>query len=143
MAFIQFDTEQQATLGATAILRLASGPLADDGYMIDPETGFLASAVNVATGEHVPAVTEPETPIQGADSKWYITSPSYADYYRQPLIGSLKVLADRFGIPSDGIAHNVEYRTGREWLVAMWPLLGLGSYDDSHDPEWPESAEFT
>ena len=138
MSYIKFDTQEQASLGANVILRLASGPLEREGYTIDPETGFVASGVKSSTGEHIPVVTLPDTPIQAADGKWYINSPSYDRYYNTDLVGNLRVIAERFGLSTAGIVDVVEFRTGREWLVAMWPLLGLGIYDDNYDPEFTE-----
>ena len=139
MTYIQFDTEQAATLGADVVLKAASRALAMEGYGVDPTTGHVNTGLR--GGVHVPCTTVPDVPLQGSDGKWYVVSPKYDAHYNTQQLGNLYNILSAFGAPTTGIPDTSESKTGREWLMALWPRVGLGTYKDDHTPTFPEPEE--
>ena len=58
--YLVFDTQGKAALAAAIVMRSAAGPMQREGHMIDPDTGFPASAVR--NGEIVPFALKADIP---------------------------------------------------------------------------------
>lgn len=134
MSYIQFPTEESAETGQQLILTLGARVLAMKGYDID-EYGRPASAFK--NGVKVPLVTERwDVPRQAVDGFWYVLAPASMAFYASLTPGRRFDLYSDLVLPTEGVSNDIVLQTGKAWLAEIWPLVGLGVYDDAHEPNF-------